>query len=145
MFHLERQMGSHMHELIKMTSCKTVVCNRRIVLLDQIWECYHTQKFRIQSTPLIWYDLHIASPFSGVSLQNIDAYGRQRAMLAREKSVWRPSHNAPSAHAKLCTHLRWFARPDGVSVKPCYELSMSTTKLTKHRWHFHIRMGIILC
>ncbi len=57
-------------------------------------------------------------------------------------SVWQGPHMspgvAPSPRAKLCTYLRWFARPDRVLVEPYYELPMSITKL---RSLFHFRMG----
>ena len=44
----------------------------------------------------------------------------------------------PSALAKLCTYLCWFARPDKVSGEPYHELPMSITKL---RLLFNFRMG----
>ncbi len=46
----------------------------------------------------------------------------------------------PSVHrgAKLCTYLRWFARPDTISTEPYYELPLPVTKL---RSIFHFRVG----
>ena len=86
--------------------------------------------------------LGLASPFSGGDIQCISAHGFQKAQLAREKSVWDGLHisprNAPSARAKLCTYLRWFARPDCLSVEPYYELPLPITKL---RSLVHFRMG----
>ncbi len=46
--------------------------------------------------------------------------------------------NAPSKGAKLCTYLRWFARPDRISTEPYYELPLPVTKL---RSIFHFRVG----
>ncbi len=40
--------------------------------------------------------------------------------------------------AKLCTYLRWFARPDKTSTEPYYELPLPVTKL---RSIFHFRVG----
>jgi len=86
--------------------------------------------------------LGMVSPFSDGKLGTVDAYGFQQAMLAREKSIWIGLHisprTAPSARAKLCTYLRWFARPDRCSVEPYYDLPMSITKL---RSIMHFRMG----
>ncbi len=45
---------------------------------------------------------------------------------------------APSKGAKLCTYLRWFARPDRISTEPYYELPLPVTKL---RSIFHFRVG----
>ena len=60
--------------------------------------------------------LGLASPFSGGKLQNIDAHGFQRAMLAQEDSVWQglaiSPRTAPSARAKLCTYLCWWLNPN---------------------------------
>ncbi len=44
---------------------------------------------------------------------------------------------APSRGAKLCTYLRWFARPDRITTEPCYELPLAVTKL---RSIFHFRV-----
>ncbi len=63
-------------------------------------------------------------------------------MLARDMSVWGGLHisprGAPSKGAKLCTYLRWFARPDRTSTEPYYELPLPVTKL---RSIFHFRVG----
>ncbi len=63
-------------------------------------------------------------------------------MLARDMSVWGDLHIsprcAPSKGAKLCTYLRWFARPDRISTEPYYELPLPVTKL---RSIFHFRVG----
>ncbi len=45
---------------------------------------------------------------------------------------------SPSKGAKLCTYLRWFARPDRTSTEPYYELPLPVTKL---RSIFHFRVG----
>ncbi len=45
---------------------------------------------------------------------------------------------APSKGAKLCTYLRWFARPDRISTEPYYELPLPVTKV---RSIFHFRVG----
>ncbi len=45
---------------------------------------------------------------------------------------------APSKGAKLCTYLRWFARPDRSSTEPYYELPLPVTKL---RSIFQFRVG----
>lgn len=53
--------------------------------------------------------LGMASPFLGGSIQFVDAFGFQRAMLDRENEVWAGLHisppSAPSKKAKLCTYL----------------------------------------
>ena len=57
-------------------------------------------------------------------------------------SIWGTLHisprGAPSQGAKLCTYLRWFARPDRISTEPYYELPLPVTKL---RSIFHFRVG----
>ena len=67
--------------------------------------------------------LGLASPIS-IDIQSIDAHDFQQAQLAREKSVWDGLHispgNAPSARAKLRTYLRWFVRPNCLSLDPQY-------------------------
>ncbi len=45
---------------------------------------------------------------------------------------------APSRGAKLCTYLRWFARPDRADTEPYYELPLPVTKL---RSIFHFQGG----
>ncbi len=55
-------------------------------------------------------------------------------------SLARASHSprgAPSRGAKLCTNLRWFARPDRVNTEPYYELPLPVTKL-KTISHFRV-------
>ncbi len=76
--------------------------------------------------------IDVLQPASG-KLQNIDAHGFERAMLAQKSSVWQglasSLRTAPSARAKLSkcgTYLRWFARPDKVSGEPYYELPIMT-------------------
>ena len=134
------QVLGFMHRLAKMSEDSL----HADVLRDNIHDALHG------SSPDNWAagiqhqyaDLGMASPFSCGKLQNIDAHGFHRAMLAQEKAVWQGLHmsprNAPSPRAKLCTYLRWFARPDKVSVEPYHELPMSITKL---RSLFHFRMG----
>ncbi len=84
----------------------------------------------------------MASPFPGGVIGTFDVLAFRKAMLSKEMSVWQGLHMsprvAPSPRAKLCTYLRWFARPDRVLVKSYYELPMSITKL---RSLFHFRMG----
>ncbi len=63
-------------------------------------------------------------------------------MLARNMSVWGGLHisprGTPSRGAKLCTYLRWFARPDRIDTEPYYELPLPVTKL---RSIFHFLVG----
>ncbi len=92
--------------------------------------------------------LGVPSPFSGGRIRNVDhlAFRKdvvnfllllllafRKAMLARDMSVWGGLHisprGAPSKGAKLCTYLRWFARPDRISTEPYYELPLPVTKL----------------
>ncbi len=40
---------------------------------------------------------------------------------------------APSRGAKLCTYLRWFARPDGVNTEPYNELALPVITVIKLR------------
>ena len=72
----------------------------------------------------------------------VDAFGFQRAMLARENEDWAGLHISPrsasSKKAKLCTYLRWFLRPERCSVEPCYDLPFSIKKLSSV---LHFRMG----
>ncbi len=86
--------------------------------------------------------LGVPSPFSGGRIRNVDHLAFRKAMLARDMSVWEGLHisprGAPSRGAKLCTYLRWFARPDKVSTEPYYELPLPVTKL---RSIFHFRVG----
>ncbi len=86
--------------------------------------------------------LGVPSPFSGGRIRNVDHLAFRKAMLARDMSVWGGLHisprGAPSKGAKLCTYLRWFARPDRVSTEPYYELPLPVTKL---RSIFHFRVG----
>ncbi len=87
-------------------------------------------------------DLGMASPCPGGVVGMVDVLAFWRAMQSQEVSVWQGLHMsprvAPSPRAKLCTYLRWFARPDRVLVEPYYEMPMSITKL---RLQFHFRMG----
>ncbi len=77
--------------------------------------------------------LGVPSPFSGGRIRNVDHLAFRKAMLARDMSVWGGLHisprGAPSRGAKLCTYLRWFARPDRVNTEPYYELPLPVTKL----------------
>ncbi len=86
--------------------------------------------------------LGVPSPFSGGRVRNVDHLAFRKAMLARDMSVWGGLHisprGAPSKGAKLCTALRWFARPDRTSTEPYYELPLPVTKL---RSIFHFRVG----
>ncbi len=86
--------------------------------------------------------LGVPSPFSGGRVRNVDHLAFRKAMLARDVSVWGGLHisprGAPSKGAKLCTYLRWFARPDRTSTEPYYELPLPVTKL---RSIFHFRVG----
>ncbi len=86
--------------------------------------------------------LGVPSPFSGGRVRNVDHLAFRKAMLARDMSVWGGLHisprGAPSKGAKLCTYLRWFARPDRTSTEPYYELPLPVTKL---RSIFHFRVG----
>ncbi len=72
--------------------------------------------------------LGVPSPFSGGRIRNAGDLAFRKAMLARDMSVWGGFHisprGAPSKGAKLCTYLRWFARPDRISTEPYYLLSM---------------------
>ena len=51
--------------------------------------------------------LGMASPFLGGRIQFLDAFGFQRAMLAREKAVWAELHITPA-------HCAGFHAPNGV-------------------------------
>ncbi len=86
--------------------------------------------------------LGVPSPFSGGRIRNVDHLAFRKAMLARDMSVWGGLHIsprcAPSKGAKLCTYLRWFARPDRISTEPYYELPLPVTKL---RSIFHFQVG----
>ncbi len=86
--------------------------------------------------------LGVPSPFSVGRIRNVDHLAFRKAMLARDMSVWGGLHisprGAPSEGAKLCTYLRWFARPDRISTEPYYELPLPVTKL---RSIFHFRVG----
>ena len=86
--------------------------------------------------------LGVPSPFSGGRIRNVDHHAFRKAMLARDMSVWGGLHisprGAPSRGAKLCTCLRWFARPDRISTEPYYELPLPVTKLISI---FHFRVG----
>ena len=77
--------------------------------------------------------LGVSSTFSGGRIRNVDHLAFRKAMLARDMSVWGGLHisprGAPSRGAKLCTYLRWFARPDRVNTEPYYELPLPVTKL----------------
>ena len=134
------QVIGFMHRLAKMSD-DSLHAN---ILSDNIHDALHGGSMRNWTAGVQDYyaGLGLASPSSGGRLQNIDAHGFQRAMLAREGSVWQglsiSPRTAPSARAKLCTYLRWFARPGKVSGEPYYELPMSITKL---RLIFHFRMG----
>ena len=64
--------------------------------------------------------------------------GRRISQLGCLQALHISPRTAPSARAKLCTYLRWFARPDGCSVEPYYDLPMSITKLGSI---MHFRMG----
>ncbi len=78
----------------------------------------------------------------GGRIRNVDHVAFRKAMLARDMSFWGRLHisprGTPSRGAKLCTHLRWFARPDRVSTEPYHELPLPLTKL---RSIFHFRVG----
>ncbi len=75
-------------------------------------------------------------------IRNVDHLAFRKAMLARDMYVWGGLHisprGAPSKGAKLCTCLRWFARPDRTSTVTYYELPLPVTKL---RSIFHFRVG----
>ncbi len=68
-------------------------------------------------------------------------------MLARDMSVWGGLHisprGAPSKGAKLCTYLRWFARPDRTSTEPYYELPLPVTKL-RSIFHFRVHTWVLI-
>ncbi len=65
-------------------------------------------------------------------------------MLARDMSVWGGLHISPrgapsrGATKRLCTYLRWFARPDRISTELYYELPLPVTRLSLI---FHFRVG----
>ena len=134
------QVIGFMHRLAKMSSDSL----HADILSDNINDALHGASSHNWAAGIQKHYAHLglASPFSGGKLQNIDAHGFQRAMLAQEDSVWQglaiSPRTAPSARAKLCTYLRWFARPGKVSGEPYYELPMSITKL---RLLLHFRMG----
>ncbi len=70
-----------------------------------------------------------------------------KAMLARDMSVWEGLHilpgGAPSSGAKLCTCLRWVARPDNLNMEPCYELLLPVAKL-RSSLHLRVRAHSLL-
>ena len=76
---------------------------------------------------------------SGGRVRNIDGPAFRKAMLAQHMSIWEGLHilprGVPSRGAKLCTYLRWFARPDKVNTEPYYELPLLMTKL-RSNLHF---------
>ena len=76
--------------------------------------------------------LGVPSPFSGGRVRNVDHHAFCKAILARDMSVWEGLHISPrgdpSWGAKLCTYLRWFARPDRISTEPYHELPLPMTQ-----------------
>ncbi len=77
--------------------------------------------------------LVMMSPFSDGRIHNVDHLAFRKAMLARAMPVLEALHfsrrDAPSCCAKLCTCLRWFAKPEKVNTEPYYELSLPETEL----------------
>ena len=134
------QVIGFMHRLAKLSDGSL----HADILSDNINDALHGASPRNWAAGIQRHYAHLglASPFSGDRLQNVNAHGFQRAMLAQENTVWQglaiSPRTAPSARAKLCTYLRWFARPAKVAGEPYYELPMSITKL---RLLFHFRMG----
>ncbi len=72
-------------------------------------------------------NLVMASPFSGGVFRNVGSSERYLPRVCQDLRM--SPRIGPSAHAKLCTHFCWFARPVKVSVEPYYELPVSITKL----------------
>ena len=76
--------------------------------------------------------LGVPSSFSGGRIRNVDYHAFRKAMLARDMSVWEGLHilprGAPSRGAKLCTYLRWFARPDRISTDALLSATPSSDK-----------------
>ncbi len=104
--------------------------------------CGNTDFHRRTKAPLLrhqsWYRLVVP----GDRIRSVDHLAFRKAMLARDISVWGGLHisprGAPSKGAKLCTYLRWFARPDRISTEPYYELPLPVARL---RSIFHFRVG----
>ena len=70
--------------------------------------------------------LGMRSPFSAAGVQGIEAPLFRQRLGAEYKSVWANLHVsprvAPEKGVKLCTYLRWFARPGGMPAEPYFEL-----------------------
>ena len=89
------QVIGFMHRLAKMSSDSL----HADILSDNINDALHGASSHNWAAGIQKHYAHLglASPFSGGRLQNIDAHGFQRAMLAQEESVWRhfSPHCAP--------------------------------------------------
>ena len=79
--------------------------------------------------------LGMRSPFSAAGVQGIEAPLFRQRLGAEYKSVWANLHvsprTAPKKGVKLCTYLRWFARPGGMPAEPYFELPISLSKLRR--------------
>ncbi len=84
--------------------------------------------------------LGVPSLVSGGRIRNVDHLAFARLCCPRHVCLGGSisPRGAPSRGAKLCTYLRWFARPDRVNTEPYYELPLPVTKL---RSIFHFRVG----
>ncbi len=76
------------------------------------------------------------SPFLGpAGVGAVDPHTFRRNMGDAYKRNWAGLHDsprtAPSARAKSCTYLRWFARPGRMPAEPYFELPISLSKLRR--------------
>ncbi len=80
------------------------------------------------------YSLGMPSPFLGsAEVGAVDPHTFRRNMGDAYKKNSAGLHDsprmAPSARAKSCTYLRWFARPGKIPAEPYFELPISLSKL----------------
>ncbi len=84
----------------------------------------------------MYSSLGMQSPFLGpAGVGAVDPYTFRKNMGDAYKRNWAGLHDsprtAPSARAKSCTCLRWFARPCRMPAEPYFELPISLSKLRR--------------
>ncbi len=86
----------------------------------------------------MYSSLGMQSPFLGpAGVGAVDPHTFRRNMADAYKRSWAGLHDsprgrtAPSARAKSCTYLRWFARPGKMPAEPYFELPISLPKLRR--------------